>query len=117
MGADLELVLRWTKSRPLVLMGVDVRRGSEPWRPLLAKPIAENDGALAIPLGFQDPGRLTLKFAVVALAEIPRIAAYAVNGGAGAVKISPADAHAFKRLRRYDRWVQQARYDVTPPAA
>jgi len=117
MAADVELVLRWTKSRPLVLMGVDLRRGAEPWRPLLTKPIAENDGELAVHLGPQDPGRLAIKFAVIALAEIPRIAVFAVNGGEDVTKISPADAHEFKRLRRYDRWLQQARYDVTVPAA
>ncbi len=116
MAAGLELVLRWTKSRPLVLMGVDVRRGSDPWNPLLSKPLAENDGELAVPLGSRDPGRLTIKFAVIALAEIPRIAVYARNGGE-VRKISPAEAHEFKRLRRYDRWLQQARYEVEPPAA
>ncbi len=117
MAADLELVLKWTKSRPLVLMGVDLKRGSGPWRPLLAKPIAENDGELAVGLGPQEPGRLTIKFAVVALAEIPKIAAFAVNGGGDVIKLSPADPGEFRRLRRYDRWLQQARYDIAPPAA
>ena len=111
----LELVLRWTKSRPLVLMGVDLKRGKDAWQPLLPKPVAENDGELAVDLGSQEPGALRIKFAVVALAEIPRIAAYAVTDGGGAEKVAPSDPDTFKRMKRYDRWLQEARYDVAAP--
>lgn len=117
LSRRLEFVLRWTKSRPIVLIGVDVRRGSEPWRPLVTKPIAENDGELAVDLGAQDAGTLQIKFAVGALAEVAKMAAFVVRGGSQVTKVAPAAPDEFKHLKHFERWLEEASYDVTPPLA
>lgn len=116
LSRRLEFVLRWTKSRNIVVIGLDTRRGSEPWRPVITKPIAENDGEIVLDLGPQGPGTIEMKFAVGALSEVPKMAAFVVQGGNQVTKVAPLKPDEFKQLKAFERWLEDARYDVAPLA-
>lgn len=117
LSRRLEFVLRWTKSRNIVLIGVDTRRGAEPWKPLITKPIAENDGEIVLDLGAQEPGTIAMKFSVGALSEVPKMAAFVVQGGNQVTKVAPVKPDEFKQLKAFERWLEDAAYDVAPPLA
>ena len=114
LSRRLDLVLLWTRRRNLVLIGVDVRRGSDPWRQVVTKPIAEGDGELTVDLGSEAPGTITIRFSVGALSEVPKIAAFVVQAGR-VTKLAPAKPGEFKHLKAGDRWPVEASYDVAPP--
>jgi hypothetical protein len=115
LSRRLDFVLLWTKRRNLVLIGLDVRRGGE-WRPVVTKPIAEGDGELAVDLGSEAPGAIKIRFSVGALSEVPKIAAFVVQGGR-VTKIAPAKPGEFKHLKAGDRWPVEASYDIEPALA
>ena len=117
LARRVEFALRWSRDRIVVVLGLDIRRGNEPWRPLVLHPIAEKDGEVILDLGAQEDGRIAIKFAVGALDEVPQMAAFVIEGGTRVTQVAPAKPGEFKRLEPGQHWLETVRYDVGSPRA
>src|SRR5687768_7865048 len=110
LARRLDLVFLWTKRRNLLLLGVDVRRGSGPWRQVVTKPIAEGDGELTVDLGTEDAGTITIKFSIGAFSDVPKIAAFVAQAGK-VTQLAPPKPGEFHRMKAGETWPVEAKYE------
>jgi hypothetical protein len=107
----LQLVIKWTKSRSLVLMSLQVRKGGL-WTELLDHPVGNNSGEIVFEMGIFPPGKLSIRFLIGALMEIPKAATFIVEDDQQVSAFKPAAGQPPKALKQGEQWADKGDYAV-----
>jgi hypothetical protein len=109
----VNLTIRWTEDRNLVLVRLQLQIGPDEWRNLIEHPLRDSDGSGTISLGDHAPGTtITARFACRAVEAIPHAAAFVWQRDPDEyAKVSPTDANT-KALGVNAPWSETFEYTV-----
>ena len=108
----LQFVIKWTKSRGLVLMSLQVAAGAGPFIELLVHPVAANTGELVQDMGVFAAGKLTISFIINALMDVKQAATFVVEDMTNVTDFKPETGQPLKALKQGESWSDEGPYTV-----
>ncbi len=109
----LQFVVKWTKSRPLVLLSLQTRVPPDgPAHEVLNHPQGGNSGELSADMGVFKPGAIGISFIIGALSDIKQAATFVVEDTTHATSFKPGENDPLKSLKQGDQWLEKATFTV-----
>jgi len=110
---NLQFVVKWTKSRPLVLLSLQVRVPPDgAARELLDHPMGGNSGEITAAMGVFKPGDIGISFIIGALSDIKQAATFVVEDTTRATSFKPAESEPLKSLKQGEQWSDKGKFTV-----
>jgi hypothetical protein len=109
----LQFVVKWTKSRPLVLMSLLARIGAGGLETeLLTHPLGGNSGELTADMGVYAAGDITIRFVIGALTDIKQAATFVLEDTTRVTPFKPAATDPLKSLKQGETWTDNGKFTV-----
>lgn len=112
----LDFVVKWTKSKQLVLMSLAVRVPPDNLSvELLEHPMGGNSGELTVDMGVFKADTITVSFIIGALTEVKKAATFVVENTTHVTDFKPTALEPLKSLKQGETWSDKAKYTVGKP--
>jgi hypothetical protein len=109
----LDFVVKWTKSKQLVLMSLAVRVPPDNLSvELLEHPMGGNTGELTVDMGVFKADTITISFIMGALTEVKKAATFVVEDTTHVSDFKPTALEPLKSLKQGENWSDKAKYPV-----
>lgn len=109
----LQFVVKWTKSRQLVLTSLQIKVPPQNlWDELLDHPLGDNSGEIVVEMGMYSAGPVTIRFTIGALTAIPRAATFVVEDEQKVSRFKPPAHEDPKTLTQGEQWSDNGKYTI-----